>query len=34
LYIGQYKQSGIFHYTEDDFLTDDIMQVLEKRIDL
>jgi hypothetical protein len=34
LYIGNHKQSGIFHYTEDNFLTDDIIQVLEKRLDI
>ncbi|MDA7712379.1 hypothetical protein N9C48_00325 [bacterium] len=34
LYIGNHKQSGIFHYTEDNFLTDDIIQVLETRLDI
>ena len=34
LYIGNYKQSGIFHYTEDNFLTDDIVKVLEKRLSI
>lgn len=26
LYIGNYKQHGIFHYTENDFLTDSIVE--------
>ena len=34
LYIGNHKQSGIFHYTEDNFLTGDIIQVLETRLDI
>ncbi len=34
LYIGNHKQSGIFHYTEDNFLTDDIIEILETRLDI
>lgn len=34
LFIGNYKQTGIFHYTEDSFLTDDIVSILEKRLDI
>jgi len=34
LFIGNYKQTGIFHYTEDSFLTDDILSILEKRLDI
>lgn len=30
LKIGNYKQSGIFHYTEKDFLTDEIVTTYEK----
>jgi hypothetical protein len=33
LKIGNFKQSGIFHYTEKNFLTDRIVQILEKRFD-
>ena len=29
LKIGNYQQSGIFHYTEKDFLTDDILEIYE-----
>ena len=29
LSIGSYKQSGLFHYVEDSFLTDDIIKKLE-----
>jgi|AntAceMinimDraft_11_1070367.scaffolds.fasta_scaffold01895_9 hypothetical protein len=29
LKIGNYKQSGIFHYTEKDFVTDDIIKIYE-----
>jgi len=30
LTIGNYRQSGVFHYTEDDFVTDDIIKKYEK----
>lgn len=30
LKIGNYSQSGVFHYTENSFLTDDIIQKLEQ----
>lgn len=33
LKIGNFKQSGIFHYTEKDFLTDDIVQKYERCLD-
>jgi hypothetical protein len=29
LKIGNYRQQGIFHYTEDDFLTDNIVKIYE-----
>ena len=29
LKIGNYKQNGIFHYTEKDFVTDDIIEIYE-----
>lgn len=32
LYIGNYKQNNIFHYTEDDFITNDIIETYEKII--
>ena len=32
LYIGGYKQSGVFHYVEDDFLTSKILLQLEERV--
>ena len=31
LYINGYKQSGILHYVEDEFLTADILKWLEER---
>jgi hypothetical protein len=30
LKIGNYKQSGIFHYTEKDFVTDEIINTYEE----
>jgi hypothetical protein len=30
LKIGNYKQSGIFHYTEKDFASDEIISIYEK----
>ena len=30
LFVNQFKQQGIFHYVEDEFLTDDIVEYLEK----
>ena len=30
LYIGGYKQSGILHYVEDEFLTADVLKWLEE----
>jgi hypothetical protein len=30
LYIGGYKQSGILHYVEDEFLTADMLKWLEE----
>tara|TARA_R110000868_G_scaffold42799_4_gene144343 strand:- start:841 stop:1647 length:807 start_codon:yes stop_codon:yes gene_type:complete len=32
LYIGGYKQSGVLHYVEDEFLTPDMLKWLEERI--
>jgi|TARA_R110001592_G_scaffold93098_3_gene270575 hypothetical protein len=32
LKIGNYKQSGIFHYTEDDFVNDRIIELYEKSL--
>jgi len=32
LYIGGYKQSGILHYVEDEFLTSDMIKWLEERV--
>ena len=32
LYIGGYKQSGILHYVEDEFLTPDMIKWLEERV--
>ena len=32
LYVGNYKQSNIFHYTEDDFITSDVINTYEKII--
>ena len=32
LYIGGYKQSGVLHYVEDEFLTPDMLRWLEERI--
>lgn len=32
LYIGNYKQHGIFHYTVDDFMTNDIIKIYEKNL--
>lgn len=34
LFIGNHLQTGIFHYTEKDFLTNDIMKKYVKRLDL
>ena len=34
LKIGNYKQSGIFHYTEKDFLNNHIMSIYEKHLGL
>lgn len=33
LYINQFKQQEIFHYTENKFLTDDIINLLESKYD-
>jgi hypothetical protein len=30
LKIGNFRQNGIFHYTEKDFLTDEILEIYEK----
>ena len=30
--INGYKQSGVLHYVEDEFLTDDVVQWLEERV--
>lgn len=32
LYVGNYKQHGIFHYTVDDFLTDEVIKKYENRL--
>ena len=32
LYIGNFKQSGIFHYTENDFVTSDILTVYKNKV--
>jgi hypothetical protein len=32
LKIGNYRQNGVFHYTEKDFLTDNILKIYEKRL--
>jgi hypothetical protein len=32
LFIGNYKQHGIFHYTEKDFLTDDVLNAYNKKV--
>ena len=32
LIVGGIKQSGIFHYVEDEFLTDEIVSILEEAI--
>jgi len=32
LTIGNYKQSGIFHYTEKDFVTNDIIKIYERSL--
>jgi len=32
LIIGNYLQSGIFHYVEDDFVTDEMVQAFEKKV--
>jgi hypothetical protein len=32
LYIGGYKQSGVLHYVEDEFLTADMLKWLEERV--
>ncbi len=34
LYVGNYKQRGIFHYTVDEFLTHDIIKTYEKKLGL
>jgi hypothetical protein len=34
LKIGNFKQSGIFHYTEKDFITEDIIKIYERYLDL
>jgi hypothetical protein len=33
LYINQFKQTGIFHYTEDKFLTEQVIKFLEDKYD-
>ena len=30
--INGYKQSGVLHYVEDEFLTDDVVQWLEEQV--
>ena len=30
--INGYKQSGVLHYVEDNFLTDDVVQWLEEKV--
>jgi hypothetical protein len=32
LYIGNYKQNGIFHYTENDFVTDEIINAYKNKL--
>ena len=32
LFIGNYKQHGIFHYTEKDFLTNDVLNAYNKKV--
>ena len=32
LKVGNFKQNGVFHYTEKDFLTDKIFEIYEKRL--
>jgi len=34
LYVGNFKQNGIFHYTEKDFLTDDIVNAYNNIMDI
>jgi hypothetical protein len=34
LFIGNYKQRGIFHYTENDFAKDEIMQIYENKLEI
>lgn len=34
LKIGNFKQSGVFHYTEKDFVTDDIIKTYEQSLEL
>ena len=32
LVIGNYTQTGIFHYVENEFVTDDIIKAYEKKV--
>ena len=32
IYINGYKQSGVLHYVEDDFLTNDMLIWLEEKV--
>ena len=32
LYINGYKQSGVLHYVEDNFLTNDVIKWLEEKV--
>jgi len=34
LKIGNYKQNGIFHYTEKDFVTDDVIKIYERYLNV
>lgn len=34
LYIGNYKQHGIFHYTENDYVSKSILDVYENKLDI
>jgi hypothetical protein len=34
LKIGNYKQNGVFHYTEKDFVTDDIIKIYERYLNV
>ena len=34
LKIGNYKQNGVFHYTEKDFVTDDVIKIYERYLNV